>query len=1376
MARGGKRSRPSSAPDDNPRPPRRMSLTPDPDHMDEDFPPPPSSPSASSSGAPNSNSSTSTVNQTNMAQQLPFNPSPSPDPGQQGGAPGGPQHGASGSGAAGPTINVVPPGGQNPSLASNPASGSGSGPLPPPPPPPLAQHQVQQPPVLHAPQPGPQVPFYLNPVPGGGFPAILYRIEHITESMSDPQRQELRNAAVRSAIAFLSEDNPGNDPETRRMVLRAVLDGIGLANVVPRPLGLTPGRTHRRGHAHRRPAGMYLLEDLSPQQELMILQRPSFSTNRGTIFIFSLPLMNHSVIGILGGVVAEVRDASTNYITARVADQLIADKEQQDNMNTELDGAYSPVPQANGIANPRRREGTYRVSNTVDDDSGGLRDPGSNSSRPTENGHARCSGSELATVGTGGHCGAPPSSATAAPPTNNSRNTGTAPHSRKKKSRAALRIGTLNINGASVTSSFHKWSSIQSSLSMSSLSLLALQETHIVDSDVPLIEGHFRKLKVLANPDPSNSSSRNGTAFVLSVDKVRWAEVKHTIIIPGHASLLELPWHGSSTVNILNVYAPSGNSRANTDFWSALLRKWTQNRSLPRVHILLGDFNVVELKYDRLPPKADPAEPIDALDRFKQHFHLVDGWRQVHGPSKPDFTFSMTNSVGRKQWSRLDRIYLQGSLIDQSFFEPPGTPFVGKGRSTAPAFILDFPEAQRLLVKRAIQLDSDAWRVLEQEITDDNKYTIQKVWSSFKRDLLDIATAFARERTSRIDSMLNLWSARQDKILATANESDPDEVEIALTEVEDNIRALTREKLERRKLASSSRFHIEGETNSKYDFLIHKELKPRDTIVSLRTPNSSPPQYEHNFKKMVEIATQYHDQLQDKFHIPVTPGVADETAEDVLSHIRTELNEEQKSLFSQLLTKDDVRKALFEVPNGKAAGLDGLPVEVWKFLVKAYEKKQSDRRTHSAPFDVLTVLTAVLNNIETYGIANDTGFTDGWMCPIYKKKDRTNIANYRPITVLNTDYKVLTRVLSNKLGSVANSLIHEDQAGFLRNRSIFNHTALLHCTVALSELESKNGIIVGLDQEKAYDKIKHDYLWAVLRKFGLPEQFIRTLQSLYDGAETTIILNGVTGSPFRIRRGPLAEMLRSSDLRGLHFPCLSKRLLTCLFADDTTVFLSDSDDLVYLQSLLDTWCIVSGTKFNISKTVIIPVGAPEYREWVRTHRRLKPGGIPIPPDMHIAQKGEPVRILGAYYGDSISIDDVWKPIVEKVRCTLARWDRSRPTIRGRAQAANIMVGGYTQYLVKVQGMSESTLRVLEEAVDDFVYAKKGEKKANAVGIEVLQYPYPDGGLNLLNLRFWNEAAALTNLGEYLKPPRERPFWAYLAEVVHVFALRCGSLR
>ncbi|KAF5341088.1 hypothetical protein D9611_006142 [Ephemerocybe angulata] len=1416
MARGGKRSRPPSAPDDNPRPPRRMSLTPDPDHMDEDFPAPPQSPSASSSEAPNSNSSASTVNQTDMAQQLPFNPSPSPDPGQQGGAPGGPQHGVSGSGAAGPTINVIPPGGQHPGLAPNPASGSGGGPLPPPPPPPPAQHQIQHPPVLPAHQPGTQTPFHLNPVPGGGFPAILYRIEHITESMSDPQRQELRNAGVRSAIAFLSEDNPGNDPETRRMVLRAVLDGIGLASVVPRPFGLVPGRTHRRGHAHRRPAAMYLLEDLSPQQELMILQRPAFSTNRGTIFIFSLPLMHHSIIGILGGVVAEVRDASTNFITTRVADQLIDDEETlafirdhrdrfhahmtldecaqairqsvrvigQPNPGTGLGqwylrvetptndhdltlqwvdlirkrsfdtgfgigsalqptqvisalsltspagvlrclcvapmplalavveaavlvavltetalvGAVDPagavilvgyssprffesgiphhlmitthhneedinqtiVPQANGSANPSRRGDASRVSSVSDDDTGGLRDLGtgsngsyngsdSNSNRDPETGNAdgarQCRLRPATTPPT-----ANTSQGDAAPTRGSSASDGPRTTTKGKKSRAALRVASLNMNGGNLTSSFHKWSQIQSIVRTSSLSVLALQETHITEQDRVVIENHFRKLKLFVNPDRDSASNRNGVAFVINIDKVRWDEASHTVIEPGRASLLELPWHNAQTVNILTVYAPSGDDRENENFWRTLSSRWNGRNSPPKVHIMLGDFNFTEATNDRLPLKRPPRGPVEALDSFKVKHSLLDGWRQLYGPDGSNYTFSCRNRDGSTSWSRIDRIYCEKPLLDQScewlttftgtlsdhylvsaVFEPENTPFVGKGRSTAPAFITEFPDAQRLLVKRTIQLDLEIKTIPDLDLADppaEARSQVQMKWLRYKKDILELTTRFARDRTSRIDEVLSTWERRRTEVLREINGHDHDNEELmtSLSEIDDNIRALSQEKFDRRWLVGASRHHVEGETGSKYDFYINRARKPRDTVPSLRIPDSAPPQYEHNSKKMVEIASKYHDGLQDKFHIQAPAEDQREAEAEVLAHIKTKLSDEQRSTFDRKLTKDEVHAALMEVPNGKASGLDGIPVEFWKFLVKEQERLAKKSSARRPPYDLLDVLTRVFNEIEEYGVAPGSHFTEGWMCPIHKKNDRTDVANYRPITVLNTDYKILTRALSNKLGQVATSLIHEDQAGFLCNRSITDHTALLHSVMALSEMDGDNGVIC----------------------------------------------------------------------------------------------------------ILDRWCLASGAKFNINKTVIIPRGSQEYCDWVRRHRRLNNDGTLLPENVRIPEKGEPTRILGAYYGEDVAQEELWKPILEKIRLTLARWDKSKPTIRGRAQAVNAMVGGYTQYFTKVQGMPEKVLKQIESMIDDFVYAKKGEKKANAIGIENLQRPYMDGGLNLLD--------------------------------------------
>ena len=100
------------------------------------------------------------------------------------------------------------------------------------------------------------------------------------------------------------------------------------------------------------------------------------------------------------------------------------------------------------------------------------------------------------------------------------------------------------------------------------------------------------------------------------------------------------------------------------------------------------------------------------------------------------------------------------------------------------------------------------------------------------------------------------------------------------------------------------------------------------------------------------------------------------------------------------------------------------------------------------------------------------------MSPIYKKKDQTEISNYRPITLLNTDYKLLTKVMAHQLLDDIEHMIHQDQTGFIQKRSIYNNIRLARTIIKYTELTNDNGAIVALDQEKAYDKIRHDYLWS----------------------------------------------------------------------------------------------------------------------------------------------------------------------------------------------------------------------------------------------------------------------------------------------------------
>ncbi|KAF9542899.1 hypothetical protein CPC08DRAFT_745369 [Agrocybe pediades] len=164
-------------------------------------------------------------------------------------------------------------------------------------------------------------------------------------------------------------------------------------------------------------------------------------------------------------------------------------------------------------------------------------------------------------------------------------------------------------------------------------------------------------------------------------------------------------------------------------------------------------------------------------------------------------------------------------------------------------------------------------------------------------------------------------------------------------------------------------------------------------------------------------------------------------------------------------------------------------------------------------------------------------------------------------------------------------------------------------------------------------------------------------------------------------------MLRQSNLQGFKIKGEAERLITTLFADDTTVWLSAQDNFEDLQVILEKWCRVSGAKFNITKTVILPVGTPEYRIQLQYTRKLNENGREIPADMQIAEDGTPVRVLGAYVGNKLDQVAIWTPVLEKIDTQLANWDKGHHTQDGRRLIIGMVVGSLTQYLTRVQGMT-----------------------------------------------------------------------------------------
>lgn len=187
-----------------------------------------------------------------------------------------------------------------------------------------------------------------------------------------------------------------------------------------------------------------------------------------------------------------------------------------------------------------------------------------------------------------------------------------------------------------------------------------------------------------------------------------------------------------------------------------------------------------------------------------------------------------------------------------------------------------------------------------------------------------------------------------------------------------------------------------------------------------------------------------------------------------------------------------------------------------------------------------------------------------------------------------------------------------------------------------SEVTEQNGPIVTLNQEKAYDKIHHDYLIKILENYNPLESFTQIIKSLYENAETVVIINGVISPPFKVSRGIcqgdpllcllfniaiglLANMLcQTNTLNVSKIPGVDECLIVTLFANDTTVYLRQNDNIGKLFKILNRWCIASGAKFNIKKTVVLPISTLTYRQGVITNQKSMHSTTYIETNIHIA--------------------------------------------------------------------------------------------------------------------------------------------------------------
>jgi hypothetical protein len=301
-------------------------------------------------------------------------------------------------------------------------------------------------------------------------------------------------------------------------------------------------------------------------------------------------------------------------------------------------------------------------------------------------------------------------------------------------------------------------------------------------------------------------------------------------------------------------------------------------------------------------------------------------------------------------------------------------------------------------------------------------------------------------------------------------------------------------------LRSATRWHEQGEKNNKYFFNVIKQRQKQQTIQSIRCPNTG------------QVWDQSEDILREtrSFYTDLySPEDVDLDAIDTLLNTLPSsccLDEKDKEALCALISRSDMASILQHTPANKSPGLDGLSFELYKFLFDS----DSLFRKH---------LLVIMNDALERNV-----FPSSWkltrMVLLFKKGDPQLLKNWRPLSLINTDAKLFTKLLANRFNEFLGKLINPFQTGFMRGRLISDngwvHQALMdHIRVAAPNSPM---VSVLLDQEKAYDRVNGKYLELVLVKFGFPPSIVTVILDLFHGTRISLSINGWLGPAFNQQR------------------------------------------------------------------------------------------------------------------------------------------------------------------------------------------------------------------------------------------------------------------
>ena len=545
-----------------------------------------------------------------------------------------------------------------------------------------------------------------------------------------------------------------------------------------------------------------------------------------------------------------------------------------------------------------------------------------------------------------------------------------------------------------------------------------------------------------------------------------------------------------------------------------------------------------------------------------------------------------------------------------------------------------------------------------------------------------------------------------------------------------------------------------------FNLTTNKEVDERGSRASisvdgLRLPGSNTAS--SNLKEMANIARSFFVEL----HTPEPPSVLRDIAQASLLHDvgNSYADIPPPEHASGPFSYEEFDALSSKMPN-TAPGPDGIQYSFWKSL----SSRIKDRIRSGADIpDFRDTFLSLTDDLRLHG-TDRSHFKDANVSLFFKKGDPTLAANYRPISSMNTDCKMYTNLVNSRLQPWACAKIHPDQKGFIPFRYITEHTRLATAIAHMASTTCTNGYILSLDQAKAYDRVDQSWLIRVMRTMGIEADLVSMIADIILNCRSRVRINGGYSRLFSLRRGvrqgdplscllfnfaiePLAMRLRRI-VSGFRIPGLPPVRLI-MYADDTNLFLSTSDDISSIKEGLDDASFAIGSKFNHEKSIVKAIGSPEFQAECLTSGLINGQTLPsatfLPPD-------EPLRILGVWIGPPGCTSHRWLTIEKHIRSLTAQWTSIGTSILNRVLLAKALMQSRCFYLLDGNSIPLPSLRRINGIIMRFVRGRN-----SCMAYLQLEAPLALGGVNCPSLITKKRAYDLKFLGDLISGDSSIPW-------------------